>query len=414
MVDYVFIGDDFTGASDTLATLAEAGRRVRLFLQAPDPRLVEKLGLDAVGIATDLRAKTPDEIHTRVTDLAQAVLPLAPRIVHYKVCSTFDSAPDVGSIGAAALAIEAVLKPALVAVIGGQPSLGRFCSFGNLFARSPDGAVYRIDRHPIMSRHPVTPMHEADLRLHLSAQGLSELTLVPRTAEGATLAAAEKEKRRRFLFDAMDQTDIENVGQALRSFRPNEPLLLLGSSSVAEAITSAEPKPQNHFCGDGLPVIDGPRLVLAGSRSSATAAQIAAASSYQRVPLSRADITVEGLQTCAHHCAEKLASGLHVLVHLRADLDYGLSPNTLSERLAEMARLILVHYPVRALGVAGGDTSSAVVHRLGFDSLSFESRAGSGVAICRGHASGSPLNGMRLLLKGGQVGSTDLFDNFLT
>ena len=31
-IDYVFIGDDFTGASDTLATLAQTGRRARLFL----------------------------------------------------------------------------------------------------------------------------------------------------------------------------------------------------------------------------------------------------------------------------------------------------------------------------------------------------------------------------------------------
>jgi uncharacterized protein YgbK (DUF1537 family) len=415
MVDYVFIGDDFTGASDTLATLAEAGYRVRLFLESPDPQLVAKLGLDAVGIATDLRAKPSGEIRTRVTDLANAVLSLSPRIMHYKVCSTFDSAPDVGSIGAAAIALEAVLKPAVVAVIGGQPSLGRYCSFGNLFARGPNGTVDRIDRHPIMSRHPVTPMSEADLRLHLGAQGFRDLTLVPRTTEKTTLAAAGKEPGRaleRFLLDAIDQADIDRIGEALHVFDTKRLLLAIGASSVAEAIISAEPKPQNGAVCD-LPAVVGQRLVLAGSRSSATAAQIAAASGYERVPLRRDDMTDGGLQTCARFCAAKLASGNHVLTHLRADGDYGLSPEMLSERLADLAEMITQLHPVRALGVAGGDTSSAVVHRLGFDSLSFESRAGRGVAICRGHADGLPLDGARLLLKGGQVGPADLFNSFL-
>jgi uncharacterized protein YgbK (DUF1537 family) len=36
MAETVFIGDDFTGASDTLATLAERGVTARLFLSAPD------------------------------------------------------------------------------------------------------------------------------------------------------------------------------------------------------------------------------------------------------------------------------------------------------------------------------------------------------------------------------------------
>ena len=101
-----------------------------------------------------------------------------------------------------------------------------------------------------------------------------------------------------------------------------------------------------------------------------------------------------------------------MLAHLDPDADYGLAPDALSESLAELAARILTLQPVAALAVAGGDTSGAVVRRLGFDSLSFEARAGSGVAVCRGHAPGTPLDGMRVLLKGGQVGPPDLFDRF--
>jgi hypothetical protein len=50
---------------------------------------------------------------------------------------------------------------------GGPGAAGRYQAFGNLFA-TVEGTAYRLDRHPTMSRHPVTPMTEADLRLHLS------------------------------------------------------------------------------------------------------------------------------------------------------------------------------------------------------------------------------------------------------
>ena len=43
-------------------------------------------------------------------------------------------------------------------IVVGAPKLGRYCVFGNLFARhNVDGVVHRLDRHPTMSVHPTTP-----------------------------------------------------------------------------------------------------------------------------------------------------------------------------------------------------------------------------------------------------------------
>ena len=207
MTRIVFIGDDFTGASDTLATLSERGARARLFLDAPP--LEETVGLDAVGIATDLRARPPEDIAARLDALTPALRALSPRFVHYKICSTFDSAPHTGSIGAAVKTLEGALTPSRTIVVGGQPSLGRFCLFGTLFARAPDGETYRIDRHPIMSRHPVTPMDEADLRLHLARQGLEGLSLTGRKTLDVALKTA------RTLVDAIEQPDIDRLGRRL-------------------------------------------------------------------------------------------------------------------------------------------------------------------------------------------------------
>lgn len=419
MSGYVFIGDDFTGASDTLATLAEAGIAARLCVEGPSlSRLPEtprgQGAFPAVGIATDFRACAPSIVEPRLRALMPLVRARQPRFVHYKICSTFDSAPHVGNVGAAVAVLEEELSPALTVILGGQPSLQRFCLFGTLFARAPDGAVHRIDRHPVMSRHPVTPMGEADLRRHLAAQGLGDLALLarPELAEAAAnLAAMAEGVGRRVLVDAVDDTDIEMLGLALSLLETHgRPLLLVGASGVAEAVAgrTAAAGPDASALGR----VAGPRLALAGSRSAATAAQVAAASRYTRLPLGAKDMAGEGREIFAARCAQMLAAGTNVLAHLDPEADYGLAPDALSESLAELAARILALHPVAALAVAGGDTSGAVVRRLGFDSLSFEARAGSGVAVCRGHAPGTPLEGMRLLLKGGQVGPLDLFDRF--
>ena len=49
-----------------------------------------------------------------------------------------------------------------VPLVVGAPVLGRFCVFGNLFARfGREPGPYRLDRHPSMSRHPTTPADES-------------------------------------------------------------------------------------------------------------------------------------------------------------------------------------------------------------------------------------------------------------
>ncbi|KXF75126.1 hypothetical protein ATN84_20845 [Paramesorhizobium deserti] len=422
-VNYVFIGDDFTGASDTLATLARAGRRVRLFLAPPDPGAIAKENLDAIGFATEFRALAPDAIAAGLDALAPVLKVLSPRILHYKVCSTFDSSPDIGSIGRAVSVLEHHLAPALVAVVGGQPSLGRYCAFGNLFARGPHGQVHRIDRHPVMRNHPVTPMTEADLRHHLAKQGLEDLRLIalPVIKAAPTALAAHLEDlmragERHILFDACSQAHLATIGSALVHFgNDGRPLLVIGASSVAEALTAGEAPRVAQSSTSRKKGKDGPCLVIAGSRSEITAAQVRAALGFKRMPIRPMDLSHETIrQRFIAHCVEALAAGDNVLAHLVPDEDYGLNGADLARKLANLAAAILDRQAVRALGIAGGDTSSILVRRLGFSSLAFENQLDDGVAICTARSADPQRDGTRLMLKGGQVGSETVFDRFMT
>jgi uncharacterized protein YgbK (DUF1537 family) len=167
-----FYGDDFTGSTDALESLALAGLRTMLFTSVPTPvQLAEHRDLDAFGVAGMTRAMGPQEMERELRPALVALRELGAPNVHYKVCSTFDSSPTVGSIGRVIDIAWEIFEPRFVPMLVGAPALGRYCIFGNLFARcGTESEPYRLDRHPSMSRHPVTPMNEADLRVHLCKQ----------------------------------------------------------------------------------------------------------------------------------------------------------------------------------------------------------------------------------------------------
>ena len=168
---YCYYGDDFTGSTDVLEQLAvNNGVSSVVFLTAPTrAQLARFAHCQAIGFAGDARSRTPEWMSAHLPAIFARMRELVLEIVHYKVCSTFDSAPHRGSIGRALEIGRTVFATNTVPIGVAAPHLGRFVVFGNLFAAA-GGEVYRIDRHPTMAHHPATPMHEADLRLHLSHQ----------------------------------------------------------------------------------------------------------------------------------------------------------------------------------------------------------------------------------------------------
>lgn len=166
-----YYADDFTGATDVLEQLTLHGIRAALFLEPPTPAQLQPLpGLQAVGVAGRTRSLAPAALERELRPALRALHRLRPRHVHYKVCSTFDSSPRVGSIGRALEVGAALFRAPVVPVLAAAPALGRFTVFGHHFARygiGSAGAIDRLDRHPAMSRHPVTPMTDSDLRLQL-------------------------------------------------------------------------------------------------------------------------------------------------------------------------------------------------------------------------------------------------------
>jgi uncharacterized protein YgbK (DUF1537 family) len=432
----VYYGDDFTGATDTLGTAARAGLRALLFLKTPDAARLERTGpLDVLGIAGAARAMTPQEMQLELAPVAALFRSLGARVLHYKTCSTFDSAPHIGSIGAAVRALHGAVEQPWTAIVGGQPNLGRHCLFGNLFAAAgAGGEVFRIDRHPTMSRHPVTPMHEADLRQHLAAQGLADVRSIPFTAVANGGDALEETLQRALhppspatppgtvLFDVTDAAQLATIGQVLWARARRNTLLAVGPSSVVDALASALVGPRTG--AQPVPRVvtpaPGPVLVLAGSLSPVTARQVAAARSFDIVWLDASGIAQRDAATLERHArdiANRLVSGHNVLACTRPPehlpLESGIDPQALARAGGDLLARVLAMAPLQRVGVAGGDTSSHAVQALDAWGLSYVADMGAGTSLCRVHSDDAALDGLEIMLKGGQMGSDDVFERLV-
>jgi 3-oxoisoapionate kinase len=442
-----FYGDDFTGSCDVMEALALGGVRTALFLEPPAPELLRERfsRLQAVGVAGVSRTMTPaqmDEILPRIfTHMAQ----LGAAIFHYKVCSTFDSSPEIGSIGRAIDIGTGVFNSRIVPLLVGAPSLKRYCLFGNLFATVGD-ETFRLDRHPTMSRHQVTPMRESDLRVHLSRQTEKRIALLDilsltgsQTAVDRNLARLLESEPEILLFDTLDEARLEVAGGLIWSQCTDATLFVAGSSGVEHALTAHWRKIgfTAELQQSSMPGAVQQIVVVSGSCSPVTGEQIEWAfengfdgiemdaarlidlDQPERMKAERAILKRKMLDVLASGRSAILYSALgpedpKIEAMIRMARDCGLDLQRARERLAEQQGIVLRELleatELRRVVIAGGDTSGHAARQLGIYALELLAPIAPGSPLCRASSSNSRFDGLEIALKGGQGGKADYFE----
>ncbi|TJW98574.1 MAG: four-carbon acid sugar kinase family protein, partial [Mesorhizobium sp.] len=236
-----YYGDDLTGSTDVMEALELGGVPTVLFMRQPDGALLSQFGhCRAIGLAGTSRSETPQWMDMHLKRAFAWLKTLNAEICHYKVCSTFDSSPAIGSIGRAIEIGRSVFSQDSVPLVVGAPQLKRYTAFGHLFAAYRD-KYYRIDRHPVMSRHPTTPMDESDLLIHLSRQ----TDLASGLVDLATLQSASRsEAFDRLLADGtnivlLDIASLESqalAGKEIWRVRRPGGTFVVGSSGIEYAL----------------------------------------------------------------------------------------------------------------------------------------------------------------------------------
>lgn len=446
-----FYGDDFTGSTDALEFLSLAGAKTVLFLDNPSPELLRQFGdLDAIGIAGMTRSMAPNEMTKTLNESFESLQQFNVRHVHYKVCSTFDSSPEIGNIGTAIQVGKTVFKNKFTPILVAAPNLGRYAAFGHLFARmgiGSQGAIYRLDRHPSMSKHPITPADESDLRIHLSKQiqqpmGLIDLVdLGKPMPEIKTKLDSERNAGNTIVFfDAMYESQMQTIGELIdESVTENQPLFSVGSSGVEKALgdywtQNGRLTPRNSW--EKL-VECQPILVLSGSVSPVTASQIdwALSNGFEEISVEVAALENEETEAkCIANYQEQLknylANGKSVILHTSKGPE---DPRVLETKrffeqkgsdelmvrsqtakrfgkiLGQAALGAIRQVKINRLVIAGGDTSSYVARELGIVAVEMIAPIFTGAPMCRAFAPGSPVDQIEVNLKGGQVGDATYF-----
>jgi len=442
-----FYGDDFTGSTDAMEGLAMAGVPAVLFLSPPDDEQIARYpGIAAVGVAGTSRSRTPDWMDRELPGIFRRLRDLGAPLCHYKTCSTFDSAPTVGSIGRAAEIGGDVFGGAVLVLVG-VPKHKRFVVFSNLFAAasfSGDREIFRIDRHPTMSRHPVTPMTEGDLRLHLARQTSRRIVgfdfLKMRTGDAdAALDRVMAEEADLVVLDTFDEATTRVAGRLIAGRGAKRPTFLVGSSGVEYALTE-------HLTQAGLlPLLKPPGparpaeklAAVCGSCSPVTEAQIrwAEANGYALLGMDTVKAVESGenpafIGEMADAAVSALETHVGVILHTargREDPRIDQTREALRKRglgdaesaavlggiCGRILRAIIARSGVRRVVLAGGDSSSYAAQALGIEALEVAASLVPGAPLCCVHAADPVVNRLEIVLKGGQVGDPDFFGHVL-
>lgn len=404
------IADDFTGATDLAGNWTARGLRTSVLLGLPpagtEPELTEE---DAVVVALKTRSIDPLAARAAVRPVAEFLAAQGCVQLYDKYCSTFDSTPE-GNIGPIADVLLEVSAAPHAVVVPSFPDNGRTVYRGHLFVGD------QLLHESPMRDHPLNPMRDSSVVRLLTPQtdhpvGLVTLDHVRRGpwALRRAIGTESARGRRLIVVDAIDNDDLATIARATQ-----QDALVTGGSGLALGT------PARSGQAHRISAAPGPRVVLSGSASAATQRQVADART--RLPHRQLDVA-SYLADPAEAVAELTAwvarqwqesADRPVLIYsvgTPADVDAArsLGPDVSQRIEAAFADLAaaLSDAGARNLIVAGGETSGAVVERLGIARL----RVGQALSPGVSWLEGEDRDGQRhtLVLKSGNFGTDDLF-----
>jgi 3-dehydrotetronate 4-kinase len=414
------IADDYTGASDLANTLTRCGLRTVQTIGVPsdDLKLPE---VDAVVVSLKSRSIEASQAVAKSRAAEKWMRGRGASHVLFKICSTFDST-DAGNIGPVMDALRADSGDDIVLVTPAFPETGRSVYQGNLFVGSVP-----LNESPLKD-HPLNPMHDSNLVRVLARQsktkvGLADLAVIARGPDAVRTHLAELSKKGfgAAIADAVFERDLETISTVALDHRVSVGASGIGLGLARALVASGRAKANEAKEISGKPV-GGPAACLAGSCSQATLQQIAKAEQAMPVLHLDPEKVVAGkdeTQRALDWARGRLSKGPILIASsstpdqvaaLQARHGRDAAGHAIEQAMADIA-VGLVQSGVRRLVVAGGETSGAVVDRLGIPGFLVGPEIAAGVPVLR--AVGARDGEMLLALKSGNFGGPEFFSDAL-
>lgn len=420
------IADDYTGASDLASMLNRNGLRTIQTIGVPHGELALE-DADAIVISLKSRSTSPDIAVS--TSLAAETWLRQRGAAHilFKICSTFDST-DSGNIGPVMDALRDRAGCGPVLVTPAFPENGRSVFQGLLF-------VNGVPLHEsAMKDHPINPMRDSNLVRLLARQSAAKVGLLPfaTVEEGyeAILAAvrdADEADEGALIADAVASRHLDALATAAL-----EQPLSVGASGLGSGLARILRARNGLTCGSDQSIPSAIRRTgpfaafLAGSCSAATRLQISTAAAAG-TPCLQLDITkllgVDrdlAIDEAISWAIGRLAAGPILIAssdtpdrvsQVQAVHGHEVAGNLIEQAFARIAEA-LIGAGVGRLVIAGGETSGAIVDRLGLQAFLIGPEIAPGVPAMR--TIGSNHASLAVALKSGNFGSADFFQRALS
>ncbi|MFB4258297.1 type III effector Hrp-dependent outer protein [Niallia circulans] len=431
-----FYGDDFTGSTDAMEALDQYGLKTILFLRIPDQGMLKRFeDVDCIGVAGTARAKGLAGMKEELKPVFSFLRDLNPSFVHYKVCSTFDSSPETGSIGFASDLARRFFEKGSYPLLVAAPNLGRYTVFGHHFAAFKD-EVFRLDTHPVMARHPVTPMDEADLAKHLqkqTKQKIANVTILDLEAKSASEIVKDESEAGLIVYDALNRGHMEKVSEVLWEKRGERAQFVVGSSGVEYALGEAMKRERPIERTDRVKKPSQAERIFAvsGSVSDVTKSQLLAAEAagFHAIQIPVELFTdEEKAEAFLADVAAMIAAKQKVVIYTAKGADDPAIVETrkhlsesgvakeeigifIGEKLGAWTKSILDRVDVRRVIISGGDTSGFVTSNLDIYGLEVLDSVAPGAPLCLAYSESEKFDGLEIALKSGQLGGEHFFEN---
>lgn len=414
------VADDVTGANDIGLMFAKHGYKVEVFSRYSEVAL-NQVRADVLVLDTNSRYDQATLAYAKVVNATRRLIACRCRTLIKKTCSVFR-----GNIGAEFDAMLDAAGADFAVVVAAFPKNGRITKDGNHFVHGRPLAKSEF------GNDPAHPMRTGDLREIIAQQSSRPSHLLDYRTVALGLPAIRrridqaKHEGGYLVCDVTGQDDLKRIAAAAAA----EPFLF-GSSALAEELPPFWPAPEVGLALGDLPRDGVGSLIIAGSVTPQTKAQVA----YARgAGLATAELDTRLLFQDAAKAAEcrrlvdwaaaKVRSDQPVLIygaHQPEDIEAtyqaagraGLSKlganQTVSRTLGEIARAIVEGTAVKRLIVAGGETSGDVCRSLGITGnlVLKEIQPGLPSGLSRGR------HQLLVVLKSGSFGSADFFTQAL-
>jgi uncharacterized protein YgbK (DUF1537 family) len=410
------IADDFTGATDLANMLVRGGMRTVQSIGIPAADVAGQLDADAIVIALKSRTVPAADAVKESLEALRWLRERGCEQIFFKYCSTFDSTP-AGNIGQVSEALLEALDSDFTLACPAFPENGRTVFRGYLFVQD------QLLSESGMQHHPLTPMTDANLVRVLQAQTRGKVGLLRHDSVSggvesirARIARLRADGVRMAVADAVSDADLYALGEACADLA-----LLTGGSGLALGLPAnfRRAGKLRELDAAQVPAVEGGEVVLAGSASQATNAQVATwlqagRPAFRVDPLALAagqPVIEEALAFVAGHAQTVLIYATSTPDEVKAvqrELGVERAGHLVEQALGRIASR-LRETGVRRFVVAGGETSGAVVQALNIQLLQIGAQIDPGVPACVS-TPGEPL---ALALKSGNFGGADFFDKAL-